>query len=126
VVERTISPPYLTIQEFTPENMADTTTQAEATQPEVSAPVAEATTDTAPAVEATKDELAKADQTEEADKTEKNGDGEKEGVKESKDDNTPKTRAHGHHHDNKSKYDPSVLAVTDDPQKIRVQVRLQC
>lgn len=107
--------------------MADPTTQAEATQPEVSAPVTEATTDAAPAVETTKDEPAKADQPEEAAATEKNGDTVVEGdaVKENKDDNAHKTRAHGHHHDNKSKFDPSVLAVTDDPQKIRVQVRTQ-
>lgn len=107
--------------------MADTTTQAEATQPEVSAPVADATTDAASAVEITKDEPAKADQTEETAVTEKNGDKAIEGadVKENRDDNAHKTRAQSHHHDNKSKFDPSVLSVTDDPHKIRVQVRTQ-
>jgi hypothetical protein len=106
--------------------MADTATLAEATQPEVSASATEATTDAAPAVETTQDEPVKADQTEEAAATEKNGDTAMEAgdVKEDKDDNAHKTRAHGHHHhDNKSKFDPSVLSVTDDPQKIRVQVR---
>lgn len=96
--------------------MADQTTQAEATQPEVSAPVAEATTDAAPAVETTKDEPVKADQTEEASTTEKNGD----------DAGAHKSKAHGRHHDsNKRKFDPSVQPITDNPQLIRVQVQPQ-
>lgn len=105
--------------------MADPTTQVEATQPEVSAPVAEATTDAAPALETTKGEPVKADETEEAATTEKNGDtATKNGdVKEDQDANTHKARAHGRHHDsNKRKFDPSVLSVTDDPHLIRVQV----
>lgn len=107
--------------------MADPTTQAEATQPEVSAPVAESATDAAPAVETTNDEPVKADQTEAAAATEKNGDtvNESGDVKEDKDANAHKTRTHGHHHDNKRKFDPSVLSVTDDPHLIRVQVRKQ-
>lgn len=108
--------------------MADTTTQAEATQPEVSVPVAEATTDATPAAETTKDEPVKADQTEDAAATEKTGDIDMEGgdVKNDKDTNGHTTRAHGRHHDgNKRKFDPSVLSVTDDPHLIRVQVRAQ-
>lgn len=108
--------------------MADQTTQAEATQPEVSAPVAEATTDAAPAVETTKDEPVKADQTEEASTTEKNGDVAAEGgdVKDGDDAGAHKSKAHGRHHDsNKRKFDPSVQPVTDNPQLIRVQVRPQ-
>lgn len=108
--------------------MADQTTQAEAIQPEVSVPVAEATTDAAPAAATTKDEPVKADSTEGAAATEKNGDAATEGsdVKNDKDTSAHKTRAHGRHHDgNKRKFDPSVLSVTDDPHLIRVQVRAQ-
>lgn len=106
--------------------MADSTTQAEATQPEVSAPVAEAPTDTTPAAETTKDEPVQADQTKEAATTEKNGTtAEDSGVKEDNDANAHKTKAHGHHDSNKRKFDPSVLSVTDDPHLIRVQVRAQ-
>lgn len=107
--------------------MADPTTQAEATQPEVSAPVVETATDAAPAVEATQDEPAKADKAEESAATEENGDTamEEGDAKEDKDHNSHKTAPHAHHHDNKSKFDPSVLSVTDDPHMIRVQVRTQ-
>ncbi|POS80531.1 La domain-containing protein [Diaporthe helianthi] len=114
--------------------MADPTTQAEAThQPEVSAPVPETATDAAPAVEPTQDQPIEADKAEESAATEKNGDTameeddgkedkEDKADKEDKEDNAHKTGAHAHHHDNKSKFDPSVLSVTDDPHIIRVQV----
>lgn len=109
------------------DKMADPTTQAEATQPEVSAPVAETATDAAPAVETTQDEPVKADKAEETAATEKNGDTamEEGDAKEDQDHDAHKTGAHAHHHDNKSKFDPSVLSVTDDPHMIRVQVRTQ-
>lgn len=104
--------------------MADPITQAEATQPEVSAPVAETAADAATAVETAQDEPVSADKAEGAAATEKNGDTamEEGDANDHKDDDAHKSRAHAHHHDNKSKFDPSVLSVTDDPHMIRVQV----
>ncbi|KAK7748965.1 hypothetical protein SLS53_000990 [Cytospora paraplurivora] len=98
--------------------MADQAVNVQATEPEVAKPVEDVQVEDAPAVEA-KAEEAKTEQPDEAVK--ENGEAQTEKAEE-KESNILKTKARLDPENNNSKYDPSVLPVTDDPQQIRVQV----
>lgn len=109
--------------------MADQSVKVAATEPEVSKPVEDVKVEDAPAVETkaedapaveTKAEEVKTEQTDDAVK--ENGEAQTEKAQENE-SNILRTKARLDPENNNSKYDPSVLPVTDDPQQIRVQVR---
>ncbi|ROW09358.1 hypothetical protein VMCG_02392 [Cytospora schulzeri] len=94
--------------------MADQVVDIQATEPEVAKPVEEVVTEETK-VEETKVEEPKVEETDGAAK--ENGEAKTE--EQEKESNQTKAQEP---ESNQSKYDPSVLPVTDDPQQIRVQV----
>lgn len=92
--------------------MADQAVNIQATEPEVAKPIDEVVAEETKAEEPKAEEPKTEEPKTEEPKAEENGEAKTE---------EQKTRAQPE--SNQSKYDPSVLPITDDPQQIRVQVR---